>query len=401
MRLRQTGVVTADTAAKLPPLVAPGRALTRDEVERYSRHLILPELGADGQRRLVNAKVAVIGAGGLGSPILTYLAAAGVGTIGIVDFDTVEASNLQRQTIHGVSDVGRGKTASAAEALAQINPLVQVVQHPVRLDSTNALQTLAGYDLIIDGTDNFATRYLVNDVSVLLEVPYVWGSVFQFQGQVSVFWAAHGPHYREVYPTPPPAGSVPSCGEGGVLGVLCAAVGSMMATEAVKLICGIGRPLVGRLLIYDALAMSFRTVAVRKDPAAAPISGLVDYDAFCGIPAPTGAEPSELLTPTELSELLAGSATVTLLDVREPAEFRLGSLPGARSVPLAQIVSGQAAESIRLAAIGGPVVVYCKSGARSARAAQTLRLAGIDGVRDLRGGILAWGDDVDPSLPRY
>ena len=387
--------------AAVPPLVAPGAELTRDEIERYSRHVILPEVGEMGQRRLRNARVAVVGAGGLGSPALTYLAAAGVGTIGIVDFDVVEISNLQRQTIHGVADLGRPKTVSAAAAIAQINPLVSVVQHPLRLSADNALATLAGYDLVIDGTDNFATRYLINDACVLLGVPYVWGSVFRFEGQASVFWAAHGPHYRELYPTPPPAGSVMSCGEGGVLGVLCAAIGAVMATEAVKLICGIGKPLIGRLLTYDALAMSVRTIDVRRDPAVEPITGLIDYEAFCGSPPATAPTDRASVTPGELSELLVRNRRVTLIDVRDQAEFELGSLPGAHLIPLVDITTGRALDTLRAAAAAGQVVLYCKSGSRSARALEALQASGLENIVELHGGILAWGNDIDPSLPRY
>ncbi len=387
----------------LPPLVDPGPPLTRGQIERYSRHLLLPEVGELGQRRLCAAKVAVIGAGGLGSPVLTYLAAAGVGTIGIVDFDRVEVSNLQRQTIHGVADVGSTKTASAAAAIRSGNPEVEVIVHELRLDAGNALGTLSGYDLVIDGTDNFATRYLVNDACELLGVPYVWGSVFRFEGQASVFWARHGPTYRDVYPVPPPPGSVPSCAEGGVFGVLCAAIGSVMATEAIKLICGIGRPMLGRVLIYDALSVSYRTVGVRADPRRLPITALVDYDAWCGVaPSSDGsvaaAGVAESLTPAEVAGLLSVGA-LRLVDVREPTEFAMGSLPGAELIPVGEITSGRAVASIAAATL--PVVLYCKSGARSARALDALVAAGLPDVREMRGGILAWIREVDPSLPHY
>ena len=274
----------SSTGNPLPgPLVEPADGLSPEEVERYSRHLIIPEIGAIGQRRLKNAKVLVIGAGGLGSPALLYLAAAGVGTLGIIDDDDVDLSNLQRQVIHGVADVGRPKIESARDAIAALNPLVDVRLHNVRLDASNALELFAGYDLILDGADNFATRYLVNDAAAILGKPYVWGSIFRFDGQVSVFWEQHGPTYRDLYPEAPPAGSVPSCGEGGVFGMLCAAVGSLMVTEAVKLITGVGRSLLGRVALYDALGGTWREIKVARDPAAERVTELTDYEAFCGI----------------------------------------------------------------------------------------------------------------------
>jgi len=273
----------------LPPLVEPAAELTREEVARYSRHLIIPDLGLDGQKRLKNARVLVIGAGGLGSPTLLYLAAAGVGTIGIVEFDVVDESNLQRQIIHGQSDIGRPKAHSAKDSIAEINPLVEVRLHEVRLDTDNALELFEQYDLILDGTDNFATRYLVNDAAVLAGKPYVWGSIYRFEGQVSVFWEdapdGLGLNYRDLYPEPPPPGMVPSCAEGGVLGILCASIASVMGTEAIKLITGIGEPLLGRLMVYDALDMTYRTIKIRKDPATPKITELIDYEAFCGVPA--------------------------------------------------------------------------------------------------------------------
>src|SRR4051794_5686339 len=266
----------------LPPLVEPADSLSVQEVNRYSRHLIIPDVAMTGQKRLKNAKVLAVGAGGLGSPALMYLAAAGVGTLGIIDFDVVDESNLQRQVIHGQSDVGRPKAVSAKESVQEINPLVQVNLHEERLDSSNVMEIFSGYDLIVDGTDNFATRYLVNDACVMLNKPYVWGSIYRFDGQVSVFWNEHGPNYRDLYPVPPPPGMVPSCAEGGVLGVLCATIGAIQATEAVKLITGIGETLLGRLMVYDALEMTFREIKVRKDPEGEPITGLIDYEAFCG-----------------------------------------------------------------------------------------------------------------------
>ena len=293
-----------------PPLVEPAPALSREEVARYARHLLIPEVGLLGQRRLKAARVLVVGAGGLGSPALLYLAAAGVGTIGVVDDDVVETSNLQRQVVHGVGDVGRAKTASAADTLAEVNPLVTVVRHDLRLDSGNALELIGGYDLVLDGTDNFATRYLVNDACVLLGKPHVWGSIYRFDGQVSVWWAEHGPCYRCVFPEPPPPGMVPSCAEGGVLGVLCAAIGSVQATETIKLLTGVGEPLVGRLMVHDALRQSWDTLTVRKDPDCAvcgtspTVTELVDYEVFCGVAEGAAAVPT--VTATELAAALAG-----------------------------------------------------------------------------------------------
>src|ERR1051326_5255444 len=307
----------------LPPLVEPAAELTKDEVARYSRHLIIPDVGVDGQKRLKNAKVLVVGAGGLGSPALMYLAAAGVGTLGIVDFDVVDESNLQRQIIPGQSDVGRPKAVSAMESIQEINPLVNVVLHEERLDSDNAMEIFAGYDLIVDGTDNFATRYLVNDACVLLGKPYVWGWISRFDGQASVFWAEHGPCYRCLYPEPPPPGMVPSCAEGGVLGVLCASIGAIQVTEAIKLLTGIGEPLVGRLTVYDALEMTYRTIKVRKDPNCAlcgenpTITGLVDYDDFCGTVSAEAAEATfgSTISVTELKDWLDADKAIDLIDV--------------------------------------------------------------------------------------
>src|SRR5919106_6611095 len=323
-------IVLRSRHVSLPPLVEPADELTIDEVRRYSRHLIIPEVGMAGQKRLKNSKVLVIGAGGLGSPALLYLAAAGVGTLGIVEFDTVDESNLQRQIIHGQSDLGRSKALSAKESIAETNPLVNVVVHDTRLDNDNVMEIFAQYDLIVDGTDNFATRYLVNDAAVLLHKPYVWGSIFRFDGQVSVFWADQGPCYRCLYPEPPPPGMVPSCAEGGVLGVLCATIGSIQATEAVKLLIGSGNPLIGRLKIYDALEMDLRTIKVRKDPSC-PICGenptvteLIDYVEFCGLSR--GEEDDELqgqvptITADELASAMKNGETPVLVDVREPFE---------------------------------------------------------------------------------
>ena len=399
--------LTPPQSTALPALVEPGPELSRAEVERYSRHLIIPEIGIEGQRRLKNARVLVIGAGGLGSPALLYLAAAGVGTIGIVDDDDVETSNLQRQVIHSVADVGRSKLDSARDSIAALNPLVKVVLHPLRLDSGNALELFADYDLILDGADNFATRYLVNDAAALLGKPYVWGSILRFDGQVSVFWGKHGPTYRDLYPEPPAAGSVPSCAEGGVFGMLCAAVGSMMVIEAVKLITGIGKTLLGRLLIFDALASSWREIRIARDPEAEPVTELVDYQVFCGLPGTAagtadGNGAAETLTAAELAARLAardrGEDSFELIDVREPGEYDIVRIPGSTLVPLAGIQSGSALAGIRRDV---PLVLHCKSGARSAQALASLKAAGYGQVFHLEGGILAWVRDVEPDKPVY
>jgi len=354
--------MTAPQPQVLPPLVEPGPPLSPSDVERYSRHLLIPEVGALGQRRLRRAKVLVLGAGGLGSPALLYLAAAGVGTIGIVDSDAVERSNLQRQVVHTEQSIGMPKTQSAAEAVARVNPDVHVVRHDVRLSRETVREVFAGYDLVLDGTDNFATRYLVNDACALMHLPYIWGSIFRFEGQISVFWADHGPNYRDLYPVPPPAGSVPSCAEGGVLGVLCASVGSVMATEAVKLICGIGRPLLGRLMIYNALEMSYRTVDVSVDPAATPITELIDYDEFCGA-RPIVADDPDAMTAPQLKALLDAGDDLLLVDVREPGEHELVSIGGDVLIPQRRILSGDALGELPL---DRDIVLYCHSGMRSA-----------------------------------
>lgn len=402
--LCQTGAMYAtDRAAPLPPLVEPAPELDAREMQRYSRHLLIPEVGALGQRRLKNARVLVLGAGGLGSPALLYLAAAGVGTLGIVDFDAVELSNLQRQIVHTQADVGHSKVASAAAAVAEVNPLVRIVRHETHLTADNALDLFSGYDVVLDGTDNFATRYLVNDACALAGIPYVWGSIFRFEGQASVFWAAQGPNYRDVYPEPPPPGSVPSCAEGGVLGVLCATIGSVMATEAVKLICGIGRSLLGRLLVYNALEMSFRTVLLSRDPAATPITALQeDYDAWCGVPAPVtdqsvGSQDGEL-SAVELKALIDDAADFLLVDVREPGEHELVAIGGEVLIPHREILSGAALGRLPR---DRDLVLYCRSGARSGACVTALREVGYTRVRNLDGGILAWADQVAPELPRY
>jgi adenylyltransferase/sulfurtransferase len=391
-----------DSSVSLKPLVEPAGDLTPDEVERYSRHLIIPEIGAVGQRRLKNAKVLVIGAGGLGSPALLYLAAAGVGTLGIIDDDAVDLSNLQRQVIHGVADVGRLKIDSARDAVAALNPLVDVRLHNVRLDASNALELFADYDLILDGADNFATRYLVNDAAAILGKPYVWGSIFRFDGQVSVFWEKHGPTYRDLYPEAPPAGSVPSCGEGGVFGMLCAAVGSLMVTEAVKLITGVGRSLLGRVALFDALGGSWREIRVSKDPAAEPITELTDYEAFCGITPAVSADTEHTVTAAQLATMLAsrkaGLKDFELVDVRETGEHDIVSIEGSVLIPQGRILAGDAWAELPQ---DKDIVFHCKAGTRSANVLEAARKAGYQRVSHLDGGILAWVRDVEPQKPVY
>ena len=381
-------------------------ALTNEEVARYSRHLIMPEVGMDGQLKLKAASVLCIGAGGLGSPVAMYLAAAGVGRIGIVDFDVVDYSNLQRQIIHGTPDVGRPKLDSARDSLAAINPEVRIDTHNVALSSSNALDLFREYDIIVDGTDNFPTRYLVNDACVLLGKPNCYGSIFRFEGQASVFGAPGGPCYRCLYPEPPPPGLVPSCAEGGVLGILPGVVGTIQATEAVKLIMGAGEPLIGRFLIYDALRMRFRELKLRKDPDC-PVCGehptvtaLIDYDQFCGIAPPASAAadppPSDDATVEQLKARLDQRDEPFILDVREPQEYQICNIPGSTLIPLGDLPS-------RLHELEGrgEMIVHCKSGARSAKAVKLLREAGFAQAKNLRGGILRWIDAVDPTLPKY
>ena len=384
------------------PLVDPAGDLSPDEVERYSRHLIIPEIGAIGQRRLKNAKVLVIGAGGLGSPALLYLAAAGIGTLGIVDDDDVDLSNLQRQIIHGVADVGRPKIESARDAITALNPLVDVRLHNVRLDASNALELFAGYDLILDGADNFATRYLVNDAAAILGKPYIWGSIFRFDGQVSVFWEQFGPTYRDLYPEAPPPGSVPSCGEGGVFGMLCAAVGALMVTEAVKLITGVGRSLLGRLALYDALGGTWREIKVTRDPAAARITELADYEAFCGITPTADAGTEHTVTATQLATMLAsrkaGLKDFHLVDVREQGEYEIVRIEGSELIPQGRILAGEAWQELPQDA---EIVFHCKAGTRSAAVLSAARAAGYERVSHLEGGILAWVRDVEPGKPVY
>ncbi|NHC13253.1 adenylyltransferase/sulfurtransferase MoeZ [Motilibacter deserti] len=389
----------------LPPLVEPADELTIDEVRRYSRHLIIPDVGMVGQKRLKNAKVLVVGAGGLGSPALLYLAAAGVGTLGVVDFDTVDESNLQRQVIHGQSDIGKPKAVSAKESVAEVNPYVEVVLHEERLDEDNVLRIFEPYDLILDGTDNFATRYLVNDAAVLLGKPYVWGSIYRFEGQVSVFWAEHGPQYRDLYPEPPPPGMVPSCAEGGVLGVLCASIGSIMVTEAIKLITGIGEPLLGRLMVYDALEMSYRTLKLRKDPAGEPITGLLgDYEAFCGAVSEEASEAvkGSTISVTQLEQWIKerenGERDFVIVDVREPNEYEINKIPTAVLIPKGEFLNGSALEKLPQ---DKQVVLHCKTGVRSAETLAILKGAGFADAVHVGGGVAAWVNQIDPSQPAY
>ena len=394
----------------LPPLVEPAAELTVDEVRRYSRHLIIPDVGMAGQKRLKNAKVLCVGAGGLGSPALMYLSAAGVGTLGIVEFDVVDESNLQRQIIHGQSDIGRSKAESARDSVREINPLVTINVHETRLDRSNVMELFAQYDLIVDGTDNFATRYLVNDACVLLNKPYVWGSIYRFDGQASVFWSEFGPCYRCLYPEPPPPGMVPSCAEGGVLGVLCASIGSIQVTEAIKVLTGIGEPLVGRLMIYDALEMTYRQVKVRKDPECAvcgknpTVTELIDYDAFCGSISDEAAEAARdsTITVTELKDKLdrreAGQEDFVLIDVREINEFEIVSIPGAVLIPKGEFLNGSALAGLPQ---DKQIVLHCKVGGRSAEVLAVLKGAGFANSVHVGGGVIQWVNQIEPAKPTY
>ncbi|MEV5568659.1 adenylyltransferase/sulfurtransferase MoeZ [Spirillospora sp. NPDC052269] len=391
----------------LPPLVEPAPELTRDEVNRYSRHLIIPDVGMAGQKRLKNARVLCVGAGGLGSPALMYLAAAGVGTLGVIDFDVVDESNLQRQVIHRQSTLGLPKAESAAATVREINPLIDVVVHNTALDRDNILDIFGQYDLIVDGTDNFATRYMVNDAAVLLGKPYVWGSIYRFDGQASVFWAEHGPCYRCLYPEPPPPGMVPSCAEGGVLGVLCASIGSIQVNEAIKLVTGIGEPLVGRLMIYDALEMSYRAVKVRKDPEC-PLCGenptitelMEDYEAFCGAVSEEAslAAKESTISVHDLKAMQDRDEDIFLVDVREPNEYEIVSIPGATLIPKGEFLNGSALEKLPQ---DKKIVLHCKSGVRSAEALAVVKNAGFGDAVHVGGGIVAWVNQIDPSLPSY
>jgi molybdopterin/thiamine biosynthesis adenylyltransferase/rhodanese-related sulfurtransferase len=398
----------------LPALVEPAAGLTVDEVRRYSRHLIIPDVGMTGQKRLKNARVLVIGAGGLGSPALLYLAAAGVGTLGIAEFDTVDESNLQRQVIHGVSDIDKPKGLSAKESIAEINPYVEVILHEERLDNDNVFDVFRGYDLIVDGTDNFATRYMVNDAAYFLKIPYVWGSIYRFDGQASVFWptleGADAPCYRCLYPEPPPPGMVPSCAEGGVLGVLCASIGSIQVNEAIKLLTGIGDPLVGKLMIYDALEMEYRKLKVRKDPNCAlcgdnpTVTELIDYETFCGAISDEAADAAAdaTISVVQLEHMLKereeGARDFVLVDVREPNEYEINKIPGSVLIPKGDFLNGTALE--RLPA-DKQVALYCKTGVRSAEALAIVKGAGYADAVHVGGGVAAWVNQIDPSQPSY
>jgi adenylyltransferase/sulfurtransferase len=387
-----------------PNATSRATALTKEEIERYSRHLILPEVGVEGQLKLKNARVLLVGTGGLGAPLALYLSAAGVGTLGLVDFDVVERSNLQRQVIHGTGDIGRKKIESAAASIAAINPNVRVERHELALSSENALDIIKNYEIVADGTDNFPTRYLVNDACVLLGKPNVYGSIFRFEGQASVFAAADAPCYRCLYPEPPPPGLVPSCAEGGVLGILPGVVGLIQATEVVKLILGLGESLQGRLLLYDALAMRFRELKLRKDPDC-PICGthrtitkLIDYNQFCGVPQ-ASATPATIageIDPVAVKARLDSGEDLQLIDVREPQEYQICHIPQARLIPL-----GELPKRLHELDRSRPIVVHCKTGGRSAKAADLLRQNGFTGVLNMTGGILAWSDKVDPAVPKY
>ncbi len=390
-----------------PVTAEPAATLTNEEIQRYSRHLIMPEVGMEGQLKLKQAKVLMIGTGGLGAPLGLYLAAAGVGKIGIVDFDTVDVTNLQRQVIHGTKDIGRPKLDSAAERMADINPHVEIVKYETALSSENALAIIKDYDVVVDGTDNFPTRYLVNDACVLLNKPNVYGSIFRFEGQATVFHHGDGPCYRCLYPEPPPPGLVPSCAEGGVLGILPALVGSMQATETVKLIIGKGETLSGRLVLYDALNMRFRELKLRKNPEC-PVCGdnptvteLIDYQEFCGIPQQEAQDVSEQtgvpeITVTDLKSKLDAGEPLFVLDVREPHEYDICRLDGTTLIPL-----GQLPNRVNELNSADDIVVHCKSGMRSAKAVGFLQQAGFAKVKNLKGGILAWSDQIDPSVPKY
>ena len=392
---------------KTPPLVTPGPALSVDEVRRYSRHLIIPDVAMAGQQRMMNAKVLCVGAGGLGSPALMYLAAAGIGTLGIVEFDTVDESNLQRQIIHGQSDIGKSKALSAKEKIAEINPFVNVILHETRLDNSNVMDIFSQYDIIVDGTDNFATRYLVNDACVLLKKPYVWGSIYRFDGQASVFWAEYGPCYRCLYPEPPPPGMVPSCAEGGVLGVLCATIGSIQTTEAIKVLTGVGEPLMGSLMVYDALDMTFRKIKVRKDPNCPLCSTnprqtalLPDYEAFCGVLSEAAAEAStgSTITVQELKTKIDAHEDYYLIDVREPSEFDIVRIPTSHLIPKQGFIDGSVLATLPQ---DKPIILHCKSGVRSAECLAILKSAGFADASHVSGGVVAWAKQIDTSLPVY
>ncbi|TAD79874.1 MAG: molybdopterin-synthase adenylyltransferase MoeB [Oscillatoriales cyanobacterium] len=377
--------------------------LLKEEYERYSRHLILPEVGLEGQKRLKAASVLCIGSGGLGSPLLLYLAAAGVGRIGLVDFDVVDYSNLQRQVIHGTSWVGKPKIESAKDRILEINPYCQVDLHETRLSADNALEIFGPYDIVVDGTDNFPTRYLVNDACVLLDKPNVYGSIFRFEGQATVFNYEGGPNYRDLYPEPPPPGMVPSCAEGGVLGILPGIIGVIQATETVKIILGKGTTLNGRLLLYNALDMKFRELKLRPNPERPVIEKLIDYQQFCGLPPIGQAEEKPdvaEMSVTDLKTLIDSGEDFLLLDVRNPNEFEIGRIPGSVLIPLPDIESGDGVEKVKSLLNGRKLVAHCKMGGRSAKALGVLQKAGLDGI-NVKGGINAWSQEVDASVPQY
>jgi len=382
----------------------PTTQLSKDEILRYSRHLIMPEVGMEGQLKLKRAKVLCVGTGGLGSPLALYLAAAGIGKLGIVDFDVVDFTNLQRQVIHGTSDVGRPKLHSARETIHEINPNVEVVTYETRLTSENALDIVRDYDIVADGTDNFPTRYLVNDACVLLGKPNVYGSIFRFEGQASVFYAKEGPCYRCLYPEPPPPGLVPSCAEGGVLGVLPGIIGCIQALQTIKLVLGKGKTLVGRLLLFDALNLKFRELKLRKNPGC-PICGaeptikeLIDYDEFCGIRGEEHVPPTKVpeITAVEVKKMMDEKKAFVLIDVREPHEFQICSIPGSKLIPL-----GEVPRRMHELNSADEIVVHCRSGMRSAQAVELLMKSGFRKIHNLKGGILAWSDQVDASVPKY
>jgi len=412
LRRDATPVANGDTLSIVPSIAGgsttiaePPVTLSKDEILRYSRHLIMPEVGMDGQLKLKNAKVLLVGTGGLGAPLGLYLAAAGIGRIGLVDFDVVDLTNLQRQVIHGTKDVGRKKLDSAVDTMRDVNPNVRLDTYEVALSSENALEILSGYDIIIDGTDNFPTRYLVNDACVILQKPNVYGSIFRFEGQSTIFAYPGGPCYRCLYPEPPPPGLVPSCAEGGVLGILPGIIGLMQATEAVKLILGIGEPLVGRLVLYDALAMRFRELRLRRNPEC-PVCGdhptitkLIDYQEFCGIPhqAEQAAAPGAgVIDPVEVKTKFDRGENFQLIDVRETHEWQICRIEGAKLIPL-----GELPKRVNELDSSVDLVAYCKMGGRSQKAIDFLKQAGFKKVKNMTGGILAWSDKVDPSVPKY
>lgn len=403
--LPESSQVSLFTQSMLNPNLA-AIELSKEEVQRYSRHIILPEVGLEGQKKLKAASVLCIGTGGLGSPLLLYLAAAGIGRIGIVDFDIVDSSNLQRQIIHGTSWVGKPKIVSAKDRILEINPYCQVDLYETRISSENALDILAPYDVVIDGTDNFPTRYLTNDACVLLDKPNVYGSIFRFEGQATVFNYQGGPNYRDLYPEPPPPGMVPSCAEGGVLGVLPGVIGTIQATEAIKIILGAPDTLSGRLLLYNAWEMKFRELKLRPNPIRPVIEKLIDYEQFCGIPQAKAQEAAEQqkmteMTVVELKALLDSNANdYILIDVRNPNEYQIAKIPNSVLIPLPDIENGAAIPKIKELVNGYRLIAHCKMGGRSAKALAILKEAGIEGI-NVKGGISAWSREVDSTVPEY